>query len=299
MRPFPPEILIHILENLPLYEVYDMSQINAYWYHIAHCTSIWQKGILVLGAFKKDLVWLPNSHPSKLRPLRILDRSFIHQWHSQLNNVRHVVTTWSNFQDFHLETMTRLFPKLISLDLSKNSDLSAEGLMLLTRFHHLKDLSISHLSQLTDGVLHALSLCPIISLNISKCTQLSAFAIEGFIDSRRDTLESLNLNGLYQLDDSDFESIAKRLTHVPHLKTLNLSHNPTAITLDVLEFFSQWNGEEILEIDVHGCERLTGREIKRLMDANSKLKIVHDIQLFDYSLESIKNYLDMIADPLL
>jgi len=121
----------------------------------------------------------------------------------------------------------------------------------------------------------------------------SSQALAKVIESVR--IEKLSIKKLYNFTEMDLAIIFDALvSKSSSLSYFDLSYNHHLITLTSLERICHSFKINDLQLDVSNCDQLVRRDVEKLGKKYPAMRIIHNTVLYDYSVESIKSYLDLI-----
>lgn len=276
----PVEILQLIMTYLSIPDLLSASLVSSYWRNTSARPQLWQDGTLEV----TSLVQSCASVRFKQRYVYLKDVK---------ERIRHVGGILSShIDDAHFAGISSFFPNLRRMELI-DCKISPETFMqVLWKLRHTVDTLVLQSSPISDQVVEFIGThLKLKTLKLSKCN-VSPNTLVACLEKSRH-LEHLGLSAVYTLDDSSLYTLVPAIASLPDLKTLDLSKNSSAITYHTLRtLVSDLTGGPV-QITVKDCEQLTQKDVQTI-ESLGKVTLVSNAALFDYSLQSVRDYLDFV-----
>lgn len=276
----PFEILCLIFENLRLQELLCVSKVSVAWNQAALSNQLWSNSALeitpAMNSMKINYNLLSHHRSSfkQIKTFRIQSRMYLPQ----------------------LRLVLEFIPHLTRIQLTQ-CGLSSETLILIFRTYSktLKNIDVSTNREVNDNVLNAMTNCSFLqAVCLSSCMNFSAQALSNLIKNRK--LSHIVLQKLYSLTENDLAMILDALfQNSDGIRFLDVSYNHHLITLNALEkLCSLFTIHHRVLLNCSNCEQLVRKDVEKLQKRYPFASIMHNTVLYDYSVESIKHYLDFV-----
>jgi len=295
----PYEILTKIFSRLELYELVIISKVCSSWRAVSTCSHLWKGVALSISSLNESTMVFgdPTFKPLHKNKRMKLSVAFLNHYKCAFSNIK-ILNTNGALMEHHLVTVLNYLPNLNELILP-DTDITSEILkrMILKYQRTLQIIDVSGNRFVNDDVVSALTRnCRNIKqINISSCMNVTSGSIVKLIQSRQ--LTHIGLQKMYNMTDLDLISIFDSFElNANYLQSIDLSFNNHLITQNVLERLcaSLKHVTHPIHINVSSCEQLVRKDIELLQKRKPSAKIEHDTVLYDYSVSSIKSYLDYI-----
>lgn len=275
----PFEILCLIFKNTEIPELLIFSKVCMDWNQAALSFQLWEHSTL-------DIT--PNSNFK-------LNFSLMNRRKDLFQKVKSFRTT-DRIYPPQFKLVFEFLPYLTRIQFNQ-CGLSSELLISIIQNYSktLKDVDFSRNREVTDAVLRAMSNChQLQAVCLSSCMNFSSSALSNLIINRR--LSHIVLQKLYNLSENDLTLILDALLQNAFgIRFLDVSFNHHLITISALEkLCSLFKMKHEVLLNVSNCEQLVRKDVEKLQKRFPLAKIIHNTVLYDYSVESIKHYLDFV-----
>lgn len=194
----------------------------------------------------------------------------------------------AELDDTDLSFISQHFLHIRSINISQNPDLTDDGIMSLLESHgnYLERLNLSKLFRLTNVTLQMISdYCPTLHKLVLDGCMFSATGLRSIAEGIPG-LRKLSISRCHIVDTKDLPAILQSL---PKLKKLSMSHLDGLQPYQVESAIA--NCDHLQTLDIRGCPEFTLKTVRTLIAVNKKLRIDHDAQLEDHTLDSVRRFL--------
>ena len=288
----PNELLIQILTDFTLYELIQLSKVSSQFRFLCFSAQLWKN---------KQLELCCTSHDIQLLNLKQIMRytlniKFLQYYKCAFSNIKSL-RTQGQLIESKLTSVLQFLPRLNDIQIPQ-SNLSSHFLITIINSYKL-NLSLINVSgnrHVIDNVILAIASCPLIKVvDIGSCMNAPSSAVIHLIKTRK--LKRLGLQKLYNMNDLDLRGLCGALIDNCHaLEIIDLAFNHHLITQNTLELLCNAlkKTKATVVVNVSNCEQLVRKNVERLQKSKRSTLIIHNTVLYDYSVESIKSYLDYI-----
>lgn len=194
----------------------------------------------------------------------------------------------ADIDDTDLQFLAEHFTCIRTINLSKNSDLTDDGIEHLLRLHGktFQKLNLSRLFRLTNVSMENIArYCAKLKILILTGMMITAGGLQ-MIAEGCTQLRQLSLSRCHLMNPEQLPAVVERL---PCLRYLELSN------LDLLQAYQVQaiiqSCSKLYKVDLTGCAEITLKSIRELQKYSQYLEIVHDARLEDHSIDGIRRFL--------
>ena len=238
---------------------------------------------LIKGTFLTKLQSL-SLHTLNLERCRSLDVPFALSHLAHFSALSSLNLAWCNVKDVHLHGISNLL-KLSHLDLSNNPDITSQAFQILSSLPELKELSISHCTQVSHNFQLISSLPHLQALHATSC---------GLTDEALTFLEPLQTLNSLTLSYNKFTDVGMHsLGKLHHLSSLDLS---MCVELTDKGLIPLRTLKHMQKLHLNFCRNITDPAVVGLTHLTS-LGIIGCDRLLIQGISTLQSYLHLCYIP--